>query len=324
MPDIDFNDDDLPPLPPVTPPVWIGEAPLPEHIEGRSMDGEHALDACLRDLDRRKNGEIIGLPWPAEWPALARCVGPIEPGTLSVIGSRPSVGKTMFGLHLLRGLAMKGHRVLYVTRELSTTRLIRRHFSAYGADMYRLRSGSLVQKDVDAITNYQRDARQWSTFYDDHSHTIEDINTEIILTQPDIIIVDYLQRLAYDTEKEYAAITRIVNELQDLTLSTNVPVVCLTQLSRPEKGKENKPPSMSDTRGSGAVEERAAVLILLHRYWDTEVEERNGKEIRIATRPTEDGYFIVAKNADGEAGRIIPALFDGARGRIVEKIAGLS
>jgi hypothetical protein len=71
MPDIDFNDDDLPPLPPVTPPVWIGEAPLPEHIEGRSMDGEHALDACLRDLDRRKNGEIIGLPWPAEWPSLA-------------------------------------------------------------------------------------------------------------------------------------------------------------------------------------------------------------------------------------------------------------
>ena len=321
MPDID--DDDFQ-LPPVTPPAWIDGDPNPPAIQGRSIDGEQALAACLDDLDRRKNGEIVGLPWPTEWPGLARCVGPIEPGTLSVIASRPSVGKTMFGMHLLRGLAAKGHRVLYVTRELSTTRLIRRHFAAYGADMYRLRSGQLVQKDVDAITDYQRDARGWNTYYDDHSHTIDDINTEVILTQPEVIIVDYLQRLAYDTEKEYAAITRIVNELQDLTLATNVPVVCLSQLSRPEKGKENKPPSMSDTRGSGAVEERAAVLVLLHRYWDTEVEERNGKEYRVATRPTEDGYFIVAKNADGEAGRIIKVRFDGARMRILEKIPGLS
>lgn len=226
----------------------------------------------------------------------------------------------MFGMHLLRSLAAAGQRVLYVTRELTTTRLVRRHIAAYGANIYRLRSGDIVQADVDAITNYQRDAAKWHTFYDENTRTIEDLNVEIILTQPTVIIVDYLQRLAYNTEKEYAAITRIVNELQDATLATDIPIVCLSQLARPLKGMENRPPSMSDTRGSGAVEERAANLILLHRRWDTEKEERFGKEVDIAKAPTSEGWFIIAKCADGEAGKFIPVLFNGARMTITEQL----
>jgi replicative DNA helicase len=322
MPDIDFFDDDLPPLSPLPEPVWIGEPPLqpPPPIQGRALGGEHALAKFTDDLDRRRNGEIVGLPWPIEWPGLGRAIGPIEPGSLTVVASRPSVGKTMFGMHLLRSLAAAGQCVLYVTRELTTTRLVRRHIAAYGANMYRLRSGEVLQSDVDAITNYQRDAAKWRTFYDENTRTIEDLNVEIILTQPTVIIVDYLQRLAYNTEKEYAAITRIVNELQDVTLATDIPIVCLSQLARPLKGMENRPPSMSDTRGSGAVEERAANLILLHRRWDTEKEDRFGKEVDIAKAPTSEGWFIIAKCADGEAGKFIPVLFDGARMRITEKL----
>ena len=101
-----------------------------------------------------------------------------------------------------------------------------------------------------------RESADWKVSYSsDATRTVEGILTEVILTEPELVIVDYLQRLAYDTEREYAAITRIVNELQDLTLAMNVPLVCLSQLSRPLKGQEYKPPTMSDTRGSGAVEE---------------------------------------------------------------------
>jgi replicative DNA helicase len=313
-----LDEDD--PLPPATPPVWIGEAPSEPVIEGRSKSEEQIIGKALDNLDRRRNGSIVGLPWPIEWPGLSRTLGPIEPGALIVIGSRPSVGKTMFGLHLLRSLAAKGLRVLYVTKELSTTRLVWRHMAAYGADMYRLRSGEVVQSDIDAITNYQHEARSWKTFYDETSQTIEDIKIEVILRQPDIVIVDYLQRLAYNTEKEYAAITRIVNELQDLTLATNLPIVCLSQLSRPEKGKENRAPEMSDTRGSGAVEERAAVLVALHRHWEMETEERYGKEVKVAVKPTDEGWFIVRKNADGESGKFIPVIFNGPRMRITERL----
>jgi replicative DNA helicase len=324
MPD-DLFEEDLPPLPPMSEPEWIGPAPTDQIIEGRSITEEQAIHKALADLDRRRNGEIVGLPWPVEWPSLSRTIGPIEPGSLTVVASRPSVGKTMFGMQLLRSLAIKKQRVLYVSKELNTSRLIWRHMASYGADLYRLRSGQVVQSDIDAIVSYQRDSAEWSTFYDDHSKNIEDINTEILLTQPTVLIIDYLQRLAYDTEKEYAAITRIVNELQDLTLATNLPVILLSQLSRPKKGEEFKPPTMSDLRGSGAVEERAANIIILHRDWDTVDElSHDGKSKTVAKAPQTTGYFNVAKCADGESGKFIPVLFNGPRMKIVEKIAGLS
>jgi replicative DNA helicase len=169
------------------------------------------------------------------------------------------------------------------------------------------------------MDRYLDAARGWRALYDDHSRTIGDIKREVEVNKPEVVLIDYLQRLAYDTEKEYAALTRIVNELQDLTLETNVPVVCLSQLSRPMKGTETKAPTMSDVRGSGAVEERAANLIILHREWETDKEERYGKVVEVAKSPKETGWMICAKVADGETGKPIPALFDGARMRITER-----
>ncbi len=283
------------------------------------IGAEEAFSVFANDLERRKNGEIIGLPWPNEWPDLGRRLGPLEPGSLTIIAARPSVGKTIAGLQLLRSLCTRGHCVLFVSRELTVTRLMRRHHCAYGADMKRLQAGKLEQDDYDAMDRFTADSSGWASLYDEHSRTVEDIRREVEVNKPSIVIIDYLQRLAYDTEHEYAAITRIVNELQDLTLETNVPVVCLSQLSRPMKGTESRAPSMSDTRGSGAVEERAANLILLHRDWEMAQEERFGKMVDVAKEQKETGWLIVAKSADAETGKPIPAWFDGANMRITER-----
>jgi KaiC/GvpD/RAD55 family RecA-like ATPase len=290
------------------------------HEQAWSATSDEALYAFTKDLDRRKNGEIVGLPWPPEWPGLSRYVGPLEPGSLTVIAARPSIGKSLFALQLQRWLCSKGHRVLFVSRELTKVRLIRRQVTSFGADLKRLQSGRLVENDVKAFDNYMAQSKGWKVRYDDHSQTVADIGKEAALTKPDIIIIDYLQRLAYDTEKEYAAITRIVNELQDLTLSTNVPVVCLSQLARPLKGNEWKQPNMSDIRGSGAVEERAANIILLHRIWDTTLEEKYGKQVKVAQKQTDDGLFLISKCADGEAGGYCRVLFNGARMSCQEKL----
>jgi replicative DNA helicase len=283
-----------------------------------------ALDIFATDLDKRRSGEIVGLSWPKEWPALSRRVGLIEPGSLTIIAARPSVGKTMMGLQLARALAGNGASVLFVSRELSVARLIRRQVAAYGASLRNLSTGQLSDNDVAHFDAYMSESKNWSLYYDHTSTSIAEIREQAVILKPDIIIIDYLQRLAYDTEKEYAAITRIVNELQDVTLTLNVPVVCLSQLSRPQKGYEWKAPTMSDTRGSGAVEERAANLIILHRFWESEEEESYGKKIKVAGSQTENGWFIVSKCADGETGSPIKVHFDGARMRITEKIPGLS
>ena len=281
-----------------------------------SVDSSSAILRAKADLERRQRGEIVGLPWADEWPALARRIGPIEPSSLTVIAARPSVGKSMFAMQLSRSLAAMGKRVMFVSRELSVVRLMRRNWVAYGGSMFTLKSGCPTPSDLQAIDTYDRESQGWDLHYDDHSKTVDEVRKEAEGLAPDIVIIDYLQRLAYDTEKEYAAITRIVNELQDFTLETEIPVVCLSQLSRPMKGNEWKPPSMSDVRGSGAVEERAANMVLLHRRWES-VDDTDTKTAKVQT---EDGWFQIEKCADGETGKPIPVRFNGARMTIQEKL----
>jgi replicative DNA helicase len=284
----------------------------------QSVSSEAAFVRAGEDIDRRGRGDITGLLWPSEWPTLEKRLGPLEPASLTIIAARPAVGKSIFGLQLARDLAAKGKRVQFVSRELSVVRLMRRNLAAYGANMLHLRLGMLDAADHEAISSYAKDSKDWELFYDEHSKTVEEVRTEAGLLTPDCIIIDYLQRLAYDTEKEYAAITRIVNELQDLTLETGVPVVCLSQLSRPLKGFEWRAPTMSDTRGSGAVEERAANLILLHRHWETKDEEQGGRTVKVCKTQSDKGAFIIAKCSDGEPGPPIGVRFIGARMRVEE------
>jgi replicative DNA helicase len=315
MPDDRF-DEDLEELPPMRPPVW-NEVPFEWPL---CHPSDIALDIFTQGLDKRRRGEVQGLPWPVEWPSLTRYVGPLEPGSLTIIAARPSVGKTMVGMHLLRSLCHNGHKVLFVTRELTVERIIRRHVVSYGADMMRLRTGNTADSDMKALDNFIADSKNWKVWYDDHSKTVEEVRASIAAYAPDCVIVDYLQRFSYDGDNEYKAITRLANEFQDVTLLTGTPIVLLSQLRRPEQGKEFKAPAMSDTRGSGAVEERAANLILLHRDWDTIDEDKNGKPTTVAKSAKSEGWFIVAKAADGESDKFIRVDFNGARMSVQERL----
>lgn len=283
----------------------------------RPISSQEATRQCLEDVDRRARGEIKGLPWPEDaWPTLAEVMGPIEPGTFTVIAARPSIGKTIFAMQLQAWLCDQGHRVLFVTRELTPIRMVRRHMTRHGASMPHLRSGDLDQRDQDACRAYISRQAKWDLRYDHTSCTVADIEREAKRFSPDIVILDYLQRLTYPVDNEYLAVTQLVNELQDLTLTTNIPMVCLSQLRRPPQGQEHRPPSMTDTRGSGAVEERATSVVLLHRKFNVTVDQATKREI--AGMKTEDGWFIVAKNADGEADRMIPTVTLGHRMTIAE------
>jgi KaiC/GvpD/RAD55 family RecA-like ATPase len=278
-----------------------------------------AMYRCLEDITRRKNGEIKGLPWPKEWSDLSKTLGPIEPGTFTVVAARPSVGKTIFASQLQAFLCDEGHRVYYVTRELTPERLVRRHLVRQGAVMDNLRSGQITATDEEAIEKFRVQQSGWQVRYDHRSNTIADISWEAQNFGAELVIVDYLQRMAYETEKEYAAITRLVNDFQDFTLATGIPLLLISQLTRPIKGQEHTLPSMSDTRGSGAVEERATTLVLLHRDWATREDESQGRKRKVATMKLETGVFFVAKNADGEADISIPIKVNGARMDIREE-----
>lgn len=256
-----------------------------------------------------------GLPWCSDWPQLGDTLGPIEPGSFTIIAARPSVGKTIVTLQQQAFLNDKGSRVILVSRELTPERLVRRHIVREGASMKNLKVGELTEKDREAKDRYFERQKSWPVLYDHASRTVPEIAKVASDYQAECVIVDYLQRLTYNVDSEYAGLTRLVNELQDFTLSTGIPVICLSQLSRPPKGQEHRPPTISDLRGSGAIEERASNIVLLHRDWTTRKQgSQDVDSIRL-----DKGRFIVAKNADGEADLHIPMLLQGCRMQIVER-----
>ena len=249
-----------------------------------------------------RNGRSSG----ARWARLSQGLLPSWP--------RPSAGKTIASLQQQAFLTDKGFRVVLVSRELTSERLVRRHIVREGASMENLKVGKLTEEDREAKDRYFERQKSWPVLYDHASRTVPEIAKVASDYQAECVIVDYLQRLTYNEDSEYAGLTRLANELQDFTLDTGIPVICLSQLSRPSKGQEYRPPSMSDIRGSGAIEERASHIILLHRDWTT---RKQGPQ-EVAGLRLNRGSFIVAKNADGETDLRIPMVVEGRRMRILE------
>jgi replicative DNA helicase len=110
-----------------------------------------------------------------------------------------------------------------------------------------------------------------------------------------MIVVDYIQLI--DTEESRDSrqeqIARISRRLKTLARELHVPVIALSQLNRAVENREDRRPRMSDLRESGAIEQDADLVLLLHRPECYDPTDQPG----IAE-------LIVAKNRNGATGTV--------------------
>lgn len=114
-----------------------------------------------------------------------------------------------------------------------------------------------------------------------------------------LVVVDYLGLVRSD-ERElsiYERVTKNSAALKSLARSLNVPILCLCQLNRASEQRTDKQPSMADLRDSGAIEQNADAVILLHRPAVYEAKQPPPWEAQTLTA-------IVAKNRHGSSGSI--------------------
>jgi replicative DNA helicase len=116
-----------------------------------------------------------------------------------------------------------------------------------------------------------------------------------------LVIIDYLQLMTSaggNTSSAGANRVTIVGEisraLKIMAKELNVPVICLSQLSRANESRTDKRPILSDLRESGSIEQDADSVMFIYRddYYNENSEEKNIAEI------------IVAKNRHGETGTV--------------------
>ena len=166
----------------------------------------------------------------------------------------------------------------------------------------RLITGNLRESDWQRIAEAASALSRMDIRIDDNPLlTVADMNAKCRrLENLGLVVIDYLQLMTsaggkgYSGENRQQAVSDISRMLKIMAKELQVPVLCLSQLSRANEKREDKRPMLSDLRESGAIEQDADIVMFLYRddYYNSDAEKRNVAEC------------IVAKNRHGETGKV--------------------
>jgi replicative DNA helicase len=231
----------------------------------------------------------------------------LQPGEMIVLAARPSVGKTALALNIAANVAMvSGIPALIFSLEMSRQDLGRRMLCTHsGVDSWRLRSCTLSPDDFQNLANSVGALADADIHIDDTSvltaaHMASRARRLVSQKGIGLIIIDYLQLMTStgsgrdNRQNEVAQLSR---QIKVLAGELRVPVICLSQLNRSPEQREGHKPRLSDLRESGAIENDADVVLLMHRE-DTYHHSDPNYE------PTNTADIIVAKQRNGPTGAV--------------------
>ena len=252
------------------------------------------------DFFRSQRGELTGLP--SGYTELDELTGGLQKGELVIVAARPSMGKTTLALNLAERVAQKGHGVLIFSLEMSAQQVISNMLCGRAQiNGQAMRRGRITDGEYDRLQ--QEAARLYDSpiHVDDGSGlspaTLRAKCRRHRQNQPlALVVVDYLQLMSggHRVESRQQEIAQISRSLKGLARELEIPVVALSQLNRDVEGREDHRPRMSDMRESGAIEQDADVIMLLHRE---EYYKRTEENAGLAE-------LIVAKQRNGPTGDV--------------------
>lgn len=268
-------------------------------VEIKSEQTITNTDIVFNILDahhKAKKGELSGIKLP--YSSFDRVVL-IEDVDLVVIGARPAMGKTAFVVSTATSMARKGLKVLIFALEMSSTQMMRRVLANITAiDSNKIKYGECNNFELVKIQRVQEGNDLDNIKIIEGSQTINDIARIVSIEQPDIVFVDYLQKIKPERNEDiFTSVTRASNGLKELAQNKHIPIIAMAQLSRPESQKVGRRPSLPDLRQSGEIEQDASIVGFLHRpeYYGDEVLESGGLSSGMCE-------VIIAKNREGETG----------------------
>ena len=238
----------------------------------------------FRDVDRR----IMGM----------------NKGDFILIAARPGMGKTSIGLNsALNAAKTTGKTVAIFSLEMSREQLVTRFLSSEGLiPLGNLLTGNLTADEwrrVGHACNVLGSTRIYLN--DNPTLTVAEMNAQCRrLSDLGMVMIDYLQLMqasgsshSWSNESRTQVVSDISRMMKIMAKELNVPVVCLSQLSRANEQRQDKRPMLSDLRESGSIEQDADIVMGIYRegYYNQECENPNLTEL------------IVLKNRHGETGK---------------------
>lgn len=222
----------------------------------------------------------------------------IAPCRYWIIAARTGMGKTSFAMNIIENISIKQNkRALIFSLEMTFDDVMNRMISSLTSiPLQKLIESDLQNHEQIKVNECINELQKKGIFVDESSSDIISIRNRARIAvkqyQIDVIVIDYLQIIhGLNRETKQLEIAEISQILRELSKELNVPVICLSQLSRKVEQRNSLVPILSDLRDSGCIEQDADVVLLLNRpdYYNPN------------NRPNEMD-LIVAKNRFGQCG----------------------
>lgn len=249
------------------------------------------IEATLKLIEtfQSRKGKLSGIP--TGFFRLNELTTGWQPGDMVVLAARPGAGKTALALTFARHAmdarydetldewVKPGYGVGIFSLEMTNAQLMLRLMSSYsGEGLQRIRRGELDDHSMQKLRMIAEDMKGLPLYLDDSSFmSINQLRGKARRMKDryniELLIIDYLQLLRSESEQakdnRQVEVAEISRGIKGLAKELNIPIIILAQLNRKsEEGKTE--PALHNLRESGAIEQDADMVLMLHRH---ELEE---------------------------------------------------
>ena len=247
------------------------------------------------------HGKTRGVP--TGFYEIDQMTGGLQPANLIIIAGRPSMGKTSLAMNIASHAAMVEKKsVAFFSLEMSRNDLLMRLIgTAAAVDGNKIRSGDLEPEDWERIYDATELLNNSKLYVDDTTQIgVTEIRSKCRrIKDLAMVVIDYISLMATDAkESRQQEVSLLSRQLKGLARTLNVPVIVLSQLNRAvTSGRKNHTPMLSDLRESGAIEQDADLVMLVHRpgYYQDADEDEVDKNL---------AQIIIAKQRNGSTGTV--------------------
>jgi replicative DNA helicase len=278
-----------------------------EIAEGRIRQGfvplrdlVHSSFSTIEKLQQHK-GLVTGVA--TGFADIDEMTSGLQPSDMVIIAARPSMGKTSLALNIALHVGTTTDKTVGIfSLEMSKEQLFMRMLTSEARiDAHRFRSGYLGEKDYSKLSQAMGKLAEARVYIDDTASIgVLEMRAKCRRLMAEaglhLVIVDYIQLMQgrgrfESRQQELSSISR---SMKGLAKELNVPVICLSQLSRAPEARSDHRPQLSDLRESGALEQDADVVMFIYRE---DVYEKSEENQGVAS-------IIVGKQRNGPTGEV--------------------
>jgi len=261
--------------------------------------------------EKRKDGSHL---FTSGITGMDQCLGRLRRGTLNIVASRPSMGKTAFLLHMAMQQAKQGIKTYFFSLETNVDDLLNRCAAIeLPIPLMDITEGKITDEQMAQVEALAPDFIELPVLWSestDIKRILKEALGGIEKGSRSCIFLDYIQLVGlsgFDHTDQYHIVSMVVRELKKAAMGIGVPIIAAAQLNRAVEQRKDKTPVLSDLADSGELEKTADILLALNRpgFYDL-------------TRHDEVMQVVCLKNRTGP--RVNFQLgWDGERSRIYEE-----